>query len=164
MPLLSLGVHAFCIKKYFSSLNLLPMNVFPKFGYAAVLRMAILCCGMLFCTAAVKAQATLDIPPFQTATWLGGVEATTVLSAEVTGIEQALLYSQPSNMHQLKIKHTLYERIIGSIQDGMPVNDAAQLNYYRLAPSNHTDVPADPDMSATDWQNLFNDMVNLLTI
>lgn len=140
------------------------MNVFPKFGFSVAMRLAILCCGMLFGAASVQAQSTLDIPPFQSATWLSGVDATTALAAEVDGIDQTLAFSQPSNTQQLKMKHTLYTSIMTSIQDGMLVNDAAQLNYYKIAPSNHTDVAPNPDMSANDWQNLFNDMVNLLTI
>jgi hypothetical protein len=140
------------------------MNVFPKFGFSVALRLMILCCGMLFGAASVQAQSTLDIPPFQSATWLSGVDATTALTAEIDGIDQTLAYSQPSNTHQLKMKHTLYSGILSSIQDGMPVNGAAQLNYYKLAPSTSTDVAPDPDMNANDWQTLFNDMVNLLTI
>ena len=140
------------------------MNVFPKFGFSAALRLAVLCCGMLFGAASVQAQSTLDNSPFQSATWLSSVDATAALVAEINGIEQTLASSQPFNTPQMKMKHTLYSGIVASIQDGMPVKGSAQLNYYKLAPSIGTDVAPNPDMNANDWQNLFNDMVDLLTI
>jgi hypothetical protein len=137
------------------------MNVFPKFGFSVALRLAILCCGMLFGAASVQAQ---DASPFVSATWLSGPEATTVLSGEIAAIDQMLITAPPPNAVPNKMQLELYNGILNSIQDGMAVNEAAQMNFYKLAPSAHTDVAPTPDMNNQTWQDILDVMIALLTI
>lgn len=137
------------------------MNVFPKFGFSVALRLTILCCGMLFGAASMQAQ---DASPFVSATWLSGPEATAVLSGEIATIEQLLDSAPPSNPVPVRMQHELYTGIVNSIQDGMAVSDAAQMNFYKLAPSAHTDVAPTPDMNNQTWQSILDAMIALLTI
>lgn len=137
------------------------MNVFPKFGFSVALRLTILCCGMLFGAASMQAQ---DATPFVSATWLSGPDATTVLSGEIATIDQLLTTAPPPNAVPIKMQHELYTGIVNSIQDGMPVNEAAQMNFYKLAPSVHTDVAPTPDMNNQTWQDILDAMIALLTI
>lgn len=142
------------------------MNVFPKFGFSVALRLTILCCGMLFGAAAVQAQSSFDPTPNELVkaggVWLNSVAALDVLQAEITGIDQTLSYSQPSNAIQLKMKMELYIAIAGSIQDGLEVSKAAHLHFNSMAPSSHTDVAPTSGMQASDWAAIYTDMIALL--
>ncbi len=139
------------------------MNVFTNFGLPHSIRLVILCCGMLFGAASVQAQTSPDLSPFVSGNWLSTPDAISALSYEIDGIDQFLQTSLP-NAVPFKMKHELYSGILVSIQDGMSVSEAAQMHFYKLAPSSHTDVAPTPDMNNANWQVILNDMIALLTI
>ena len=139
------------------------MNVFPKFGFSVALRLVILCFGMLYLTATAQAQDNSNVDPFLSTNWLSSPEAVTALDASIDAIEQTIQSNPPANVVPIRMRHELFSQIRESIQDGSSVRDAAQMQYFKLAPSNHTDVAPTPDMTNQDWQTLLDDMIDLLT-
>lgn len=99
-------------------------------------------------------------------TWAIEADALLLLEIELQGpITQALeqLPNGSGQFYVWKYKATLYEAVHASIQQGIPVSKAVRANYDRMAGAPHME-PVISVLSQSEWQTIFNELVDLLTI
>jgi hypothetical protein len=138
-----------------------------KMSFAALLLVG----GLMLVSNSAQAQSGLvtansNYPDVKGAgTWVLEAEALTLLHAEMTGqIEQALEQLPPSGQQYIFWKHKamLYSMVYSSIQEGINTSKAFRINYDRMAGAPHQE-PVISALSQSEWQQIFNEMVDLLT-
>ncbi len=146
-------------------------KMFAKLGMPSLLSMAFLLGGLFFGANSAQAQQTLTGAPGSSnlikisGSWKSVNDALAALNSEITYIDQTLASSAPSNGLQLKMKMTVYAEIVKDLEVGAEVPVAAYDNYYEYAPAAGVDSrPATPGLNNGDWINLYNDMLELLTL
>ena len=146
-------------------------KMFAKLGMPSLLSLAFLLGGLFFGANSAQAQQTLTGTPGTSnliktnGTWKNVAEALAALNSEITNIDQTLATSNPANVVQLKMKMTVYAGIVEDLEIGSEVPLAAYTNYHELAPAANVDAnPPTPGMTSGDWINLYNDMLELLTL
>ena len=100
--------------------------------------------------------------------WVIESNALALLEAELTGSIAQALSQLPAGGQQYivwKYKAILYENVRTSILGGAQVSKSAVNNYFALAgsPSIFDNQPITA-LSQAEWQVIYNDMVDLLTI
>jgi len=99
-------------------------------------------------------------------TWAIEADALTLLEIELQGEITQALASLPSGGQQYivwKHKAMLYEAVYASILDGVTVPKSVRVSYDQLAGAAHLDKIISP-LSPAEWQGVFNDLVDLLTL
>lgn len=61
----------------------------------------------------------------------------------------------------VKTEHSLYSNVYESILNGVPVSKAFKTRYTEMAPG-HDSSPSSP-LNASDWQQIYNNLLDLLT-
>lgn len=99
-------------------------------------------------------------------TWLLEADALALLEAELQGNIATALETLPPTGQQFifwKYKAMLYEAVYASIVEGTNTSKAFRINYDRLAGAQHLEPVISP-LSQSEWQLIFNEMVDLLTL
>lgn len=127
--------------------------------------------GLMFLSNNVQAQisstpnAAIDIKGV-TGSWALESEALNLLEIELQGPIATALESLPTGGQQYivwKVKAQLYEAVRASILNGATVSKAVRINYDQMAGASHLEPKITP-LSQAEWQALFNELVDLLTI
>jgi len=98
-------------------------------------------------------------------TWALESDALTLLLGEMEGpIAQALAQLPSTGQQYLvwKYKADLYSAVYAAISSGSTVSKAVRVNYDHLAGASHLEPVISP-LSQTEWQAIFNELVDLLT-
>ena len=130
----------------------------------------VLLAGLMFATNAQAQGGTLEPAPSTpsiktTGVWLASSSALEALETELNGsINQALETLPPSGQQYIiwKFKAELYEGVYESILRGTSVEKAVRINFDRLAGAKHAE-PVISALSQAEWQDIFNEIVDLLT-
>jgi hypothetical protein len=126
--------------------------------------------GLMFLSNNVQAQisstpnAAIDIKGV-TGSWALESDALTLLLGEMEGTIAQALVQLPSGGQQYlvwKYKADLYSAVYASISQGLSVSKAVRVNYDHLAGASHMEPVISP-LSQTEWQAIFNELVDLLT-
>lgn len=127
--------------------------------------------GLMLVSNSAQAQGGLvtsnnDTPDVKGAgTWLLEADALATLEAELQGnIATALETLPPTGQQYIfwKYKAMLYEAVHASIREGVNTSKSFRINYDRLAGASHLETVISP-LSQPEWQQIFNEMVDLLT-
>lgn len=130
--------------------------------------------GLMFVSNTAQAQLTSslaapnDLQPIKgvSGTWVSQPEALQLLQAELDGNITTALATLPIQSSQFivwKYKGLLYEEIIRSIENGVSVSKALRINYEHLAGASNIEPVISP-LSQAEWQAIFNELVDLLTV
>ena len=98
-------------------------------------------------------------------TWVVENDALALLQAELQGSITQALANLPSGGQQYivwKVKGQLYEAVYASVSAGIAVPKAVRFNYDRMAGASHLEPVISP-LSQSEWQAIFNELVDLLT-
>lgn len=126
--------------------------------------------GLMFLSNNVQAQisstpnAAIDIKGV-TGSWASNSEALQLLQEQLDGPIKDALEQLPTNSSMFiiwKYKGLLYEEVYKSIQDGATVSKAVRVNYEHLAGASNLEPVLSP-LSQSEWQTIFNELVDLLT-
>lgn len=127
--------------------------------------------GLMFVSNSAQAQGGVSAIPVGNAdvkgagTWAIEADALTLLVGEMEGtIAQALATLPPGGQQYIvwKSKADLYSRVYSSIQSGVSVSKSVRLNYDQMAGASHLDNVISP-LSQAEWQQVLNELVDLLT-
>lgn len=123
--------------------------------------------GLMFATSAQAQSGTLQNVTSSTdvktlGTWHSTPEALQLLETQIQGpIEQSLASLQPGQQYTFwKSKAQLYEAVRTSILNGVSAPKAIRANFDHL--SGNVDSVISP-LSQSDWQVIYNELVDLLT-
>lgn len=97
--------------------------------------------------------------------WLVESEALQTLEAQLQGpIAQSLAQLPPGGQQYIiwKTKAELYEAVHGAIASGINTSKAFRVNYDQKAGAPHLE-PVISALSQSEWQAVFNELVDLLT-
>jgi hypothetical protein len=127
--------------------------------------------GLMIVSNSAQAQGGLitsnnDTPDVKGAgTWVLEADALALLEGELQGnIATALETLPPSGQQYIfwKYKAMLFEAVHASIKGGINTSKAFRVNYDRMAGASHQE-PVISALSQAEWQQIFNEMVDLLT-
>lgn len=128
--------------------------------------------GMMLVSNSVQAQGGISATAIGNSdvkgagTWVLESSALQLLQAELEGPINTALEQLPSNSSMFtiwKYKGLLYEQVYNSIQQGVPVSKAVRVNYEQLSGASHIEPVLTP-LSPAEWQTIFNELVDLLTV
>lgn len=98
--------------------------------------------------------------------WVSGSEALDLLDAQIQGpITQALIDLPAGGQQYLFWKHKglLYDAVYASLREGVSTAKAVRFNYDQVAGAPHILRTTASPLSQTEWQQIFNELVDLLT-
>lgn len=141
-------------------------KVFAKLGMPSALAMVFLFGGLFLGSNSAAAQGTIasgqaTSPIKTTGTWATPSEAINVLTLEINAL-MPVLDANPTPA--LKMEIYVYETILGMIEGGLPVPNAAYNAFYSISPTAGVDGnPSVSGISTNDWNTIYNNMLDLLT-
>jgi hypothetical protein len=127
--------------------------------------------GLMFLSNSAQAQGGLvTANPTQAdvkgaGAWALESDALTLLEGELQGSIASALENLPSGGQQYivwKLKGQLYEDVYASIKNGVSVSKSVRVSFDHLAGASHLEPVISP-LSQTEWQAIFNELVDLLT-
>src|SRR5690348_2769492 len=109
-------------------------KMFAKLGMPSLLSLAFLLGGLLFGATSVSAQTTAtpqNTGPIKTlGAWKNSSDAKDALLQQIDALNLTL-NNGASNPNMLKVKLTIYQDIVVSLEEGVPVPDAALANFNK---------------------------------
>ena len=140
--------------------------MFAKLGMPSLLTLAFLVFGMFF-GSNLQAQALTVAAPNTgnikiLANWKASTAALQALAAEIASLD--VILSSTGGTPALKMKYTIYAETKALLEGGLEVPVAATTAFYHYAPGAGTDAAVDSPLNQSEWNLIYSNLINLLTV